>query len=39
MKRHPALGTSATGFEIRPIFDMTPMIEASQQRRKAAGKS
>jgi hypothetical protein len=37
--RHPALGTGATGFEIRPIFDMTPLMEASRQRRKAAGKS
>ena len=37
--RHPALGTGATGFEIRPIFDMTALNEASKQRRKAAGKS
>jgi len=37
--RHPALGTGATGFEIRPIFDMTALMEASKQRRKAAGKS
>lgn len=37
--KHPALGVSATGFEIRPIVDMTAMMDASRQRRKAAGKS
>jgi hypothetical protein len=37
--KHPALGTGATGFEISPIVDMTAMMEASKQRRKAAGKS
>jgi len=37
--KHPALGASATGFEIRPIVDMTAMMDASKQRRKAAGKS
>jgi hypothetical protein len=37
--KHPALGVGATGFEIRPIFDMTPLREASRQRLKAAGKS
>jgi hypothetical protein len=36
--KHPALGVGATGFEIRPIFDMTPLREASKQRRKATGK-
>jgi hypothetical protein len=35
--RHPAMRTSK--FEIRPIFDMTPLVEASRQRRKAAEKS
>lgn len=34
---HPAIRTST--FEIRPIYDMTPIMEASRQRRKAAGKS
>lgn len=37
--KHPALGVSATGVEIRPIADMTATIDASRQRRKAAGKS
>jgi hypothetical protein len=37
--RHPALGTGATGFEIRPIFDMTALREASKQRQKAGVKS
>lgn len=37
--KHPALGVSATGFEIRPIVDMTAMMDASRQRRKAGGKS
>jgi len=37
--KHPALGVSAVGFEIRPIFDMTALADASKQRRKAAGKS
>ena len=37
--KHPALGVSATAFEIRPIVDMTVMMDASKQRRKAAGKS
>ncbi|HEX8878475.1 MAG TPA: YciI family protein [Candidatus Acidoferrum sp.] len=37
--KHPALGVSATGFEIRPIVDMTAIMDASRQRRKAAGKS
>jgi len=36
---HPALGVSASGFEIHPIFDMTPLMDASKQRRKAAKKS
>ena len=31
---HPALGVSASGFEIRPIFDMSPLRDASKQRRK-----
>jgi hypothetical protein len=31
---HPAIRTST--FEIRPIFDMTPIVEASRQRRQAA---
>ena len=37
--KHPALGVRATGFEIRPIVDMTAMMDASKQRRRAAGKS
>ena len=37
--KHPALGVGATGFEIRPIFDMTALMEASKQRRKGAAKS
>lgn len=37
--KHPALGVGASGFEIRPIGDMTPLLEASKLRRKAAGKS
>jgi len=37
--RNPALGVSATGFEIRPIVDMTALGDASKQRRKAAGRS
>lgn len=36
---HPALGVSASGFEIHPVFDMTPLMDASKQRRKAAKKS
>ena len=36
---HPALGASASGFEIHPIFDMTPLRDASRQRREAAKKS
>jgi hypothetical protein len=36
--KHPALSPGATGFEIRPIFDMTALREASNQRRKAAPK-
>ncbi|HXW57325.1 MAG TPA: YciI family protein [Candidatus Cybelea sp.] len=32
--KHPALGVSATGFEIRPIVDLTAMMDASKQRRK-----
>lgn len=36
---HPALGVSASGFEIHPVFDMTPLMDASRQRRKAAKKS
>jgi hypothetical protein len=37
--KHPALGVGATGFEIRPIVDMTAVRDASRQRRKAVGKS
>ncbi len=37
--RHPALGVSASAWEIRPIFDMTPLMDASKQRRKAAKKN
>ena len=37
--KHPAMVFDATGFEIRPIVDMTALREASKQRRKAAGKS
>jgi hypothetical protein len=36
--KHPALGTGATGFEIRPIFDMTAIMEASRLRRKVVAK-
>jgi hypothetical protein len=36
---HPALGVSCSGFEIRPVFDMTPLMDASKQRRKTAKKS
>jgi len=36
---HPALGLSASGFEIRPVFDMTPLMDASKKRRKAVKKS
>jgi len=36
---HPALGVSASAWEIHPIFDMTPLMDASKQRRKAAKKS
>lgn len=36
---HPALGASASGFEIHPVFDMTPLMDASKQRRKTAVKS
>lgn len=35
--RHPAVRMNT--FEIRPIFDMTALMEASKQRRKAAEKS
>lgn len=37
--KHPAMVFDETGFEIRPIVDMTALREASKQRRKAAGKS
>jgi len=37
--KHPAMVFDATGFEIRPIVDMTALRDASKQRRKAAGKS
>ena len=37
--KHPAMVFDATGFEIRPIVDMTARRDASKQRRKAAGKS
>jgi hypothetical protein len=37
--KHPALGVGAAAFEIRPVFDMTPIIDASRQRRKTAVKS
>jgi hypothetical protein len=37
--KHPALGVSAAGFEIRPIVDMTLLMDACKQRRKATGKS
>jgi hypothetical protein len=37
--KHPALGVGASAFEIRPIFDMTALMDASKRRRKAAGKS
>ena len=37
--KHPAMVFDATGFEIRPVADMTALREASKQRRKAAGKS
>jgi len=36
---HPALGVSASAWEIHPIFDMTPLMDASKQRRKSAKKS
>jgi hypothetical protein len=36
--KHLAMVVDATGFETRPIVDMTPLREASKQRRKAAGK-
>ena len=35
---HPALGWSASAWEIRPVFDMTPLMDASKQRRKVAKK-
>ncbi len=35
--KHPAIRENT--FEIRPIFDMTGLMEASKQRRKAARKS
>jgi hypothetical protein len=37
--RHPAMIFDASGFEIRPVADMTALRNASKQRRKAAGKS
>jgi hypothetical protein len=37
--KHPAMVFDASGFEIRPIVDMTALRDASKQRRKAAGKS
>jgi len=37
--RHPAMVFDGTGFEIRPVADMTALRDASKQRRKAAGKS
>ena len=37
--KHPAMVFDATGFEIRPIVDMTALRDSSKQRRKAAGKS
>jgi hypothetical protein len=37
--KHPAMIFDASGFEIRPIVDMTALRDASKQRRKAAGKS
>ena len=37
--KHPAMVFDATGFEIRPVVDMTALRDASKQRRKAAGKS
>jgi len=37
--KHPAMVFDATGFEIRPIVDMTALRDASKQRRKAPGKS
>jgi hypothetical protein len=37
--KHPAMIFDATGFEIRPIADMTALRDASRQRRKAAGRS
>jgi hypothetical protein len=39
ISNHPALGRNASGFEIHPIFDMTPLMDASRQRRKAAKKN
>lgn len=36
---HPAMAFDASGFEIRPVADMTPLRDASKQRRKASGKS
>jgi hypothetical protein len=37
--KHPAMVFDATGFEIRPVADMTALRDASKQRRTAAGKS
>jgi len=39
VSNHPALGANASGFEIHPIFDMTPLMDASRLRRKAAKKN
>ena len=36
--KHPAMVFDATGFEIRPVADMTALRDASKQRRTAAGK-
>ena len=37
--KHPAMIFDASGFEIRPVVDMTALRDASKQRQKAAGKS
>ena len=35
--KHPAIVFDASGFEIRPVVDMTPLRDASKKRRKATG--
>jgi len=37
--KHPAIVFDASGFEIRPVVDMTPLRDASKKRRKAACQS